>query len=103
MMKTPSVGLLGLETLAALNSLGGEAPGGVIWEHLEEKRGKRVHSGSIYTTLKRMRDKGLIHEGENNSGRKRGIYGITPVGQEVLAAYQEIFSTRNDTRGTAMT
>lgn len=86
--KPVTLGLLGFETLDALQSLGGSASGNDIWTELETLRGKRVQSGAIYTTIRRLREKGLIREA------KRGVYGTTPEGVYVVDAYRSIYDQR---------
>jgi DNA-binding PadR family transcriptional regulator len=75
--------------LFAILELGDEAYGGSIRECIEQRTGRVVSSGAIYTALGRMADKGLVSAevGEpsgDGPGRPRKYYAIEPAGARAL-------------------
>jgi DNA-binding PadR family transcriptional regulator len=68
--------------------LEGEAYGLAIRETIEERTGRVVSSGAIYTTLGRLEERGLVRSwvGEPGSGpgRPRKYYAIEPAGARAL-------------------
>lgn len=68
--------------------LGDDAYGVAIRETIEERTGRVVSSGAIYTTLGRLEERGLVtaRVGEPGSGpgRPRKYYAIQPAGARAL-------------------
>lgn len=68
--------------------LGEEAYGVAIRETIEERTGKVVSSGAIYTTLGRLGERGLVshrvESGEGRVGRPRKYYTLEPAGARAL-------------------
>lgn len=77
--------------------LGDEAYGVSIRETIEERTGRTVSSGAIYTTLGRLEERGLVTsrlgEGTAGPGRPRKYYALEPGGARALKeAYETIQS-----------
>jgi DNA-binding PadR family transcriptional regulator len=74
--------------LFSLLHLGEDAYGVAIRESIEERTGRTVSSGAIYTTLGRLEDKGLItsraEKESGGPGRPRKYYRIEPTGARML-------------------
>lgn len=84
--------------LFAVLRLGDDAYGVTIRETLEERTGRAVSSGAIYTALARLEERGLVRSwvGEptpGRAGRPPKYYRVEPKGaRALLAAYQDIQS-----------
>lgn len=69
-----------------------EAYGVSIRESIEERTGRTVSSGAIYTTLGRLEERGLVSSDERHTpgrGRPRRYYALTAAGARALMdAYQ---------------
>jgi PadR family transcriptional regulator, regulatory protein PadR len=82
--------------LFAVLQLGGDAYGVAIREALEERTGRIVSSGAIYTTLGRLEARGLVgsrveEPAPGRVGRPRKYYTLEPAGaRALLAAYTTI-------------
>ena len=82
--------------LFSVLELGDEAYGVAIREHIEERTGRVVSSGAIYTTLGRLVARGLVCSriGEptaGRAGRPRKFYSMEPAGARALMdAYSTI-------------
>jgi DNA-binding PadR family transcriptional regulator len=82
--------------LFSVLQLGGDACGVTIRETIEERTGRVVSSGAIYTTLGRLEGKGLVTSqvGEPTAfraGRPRKLYSLEPAGARALRdAYSTI-------------
>jgi DNA-binding PadR family transcriptional regulator len=75
--------------LFSVLQLGDDAYGVAIRENIEERTGRVVSSGSIYTALGRMEARGLVRSrvGEPTSGkagRPRKCYTLDPSGARAL-------------------
>lgn len=74
--------------LFALLDLGKDAYGITIRESIEERTGRTVSSGAIYTTLGRLQEKGLVSSREEKPtegpGRPRKYYDLEPDGARAL-------------------
>lgn len=86
----------GLEqvVLFALLRLGGEAHGPAIVLEIEERTGRRVSPGALYTVLERLADKGHVEGwiGESTperGGRCRKVYRLLPAGASELLEWYE--------------
>src|SRR5688572_18361277 len=80
--------------LLALVRLGAEAYGVSIRDEIEERTGRDVALGAVYTTLLRLEDKGLVATrlGEptpQRGGRRKKFYRPLAAGRRELAASLE--------------
>ena len=71
--------------------LGGNAYGLAIREDIEERTGRAVSSGAIYTSLGRLQERGLVSSRvetpeERRVGRPRKYYCLEPEGARALRA-----------------
>lgn len=76
--------------LFALSRLGDQAYGVAIRHDIEAETGRRISSGAVYTTLDRLRARGLISSrwGEptaERGGRRKRFYRLEPDGARALA------------------
>ena len=65
---------------------------GIIKDVEERTRGRLVlEAGTLYAAIKRLRDDGLIEDGEApaDADARRRYYALTPLGQSVLRAESE--------------
>ncbi len=77
--------------LLCIVRLGDTAYGLAIRNELEEVAGRRPSSGSLYTTLDRLEQKGLLRSEAGNAegrrgGRRRRYVTLTPEGHSQLRA-----------------
>ena len=68
--------------------------GYAIMQSIEAKTGGRAHvlPGTLYSTMNRMLDDGLIEESPDrppDADRRRRYYGVTQFGRQVIAAEAE--------------
>ncbi|HET9948726.1 MAG TPA: PadR family transcriptional regulator [Longimicrobiales bacterium] len=75
--------------LFAVLQLGDEAYGLAIRDAIEERTGRTVSSGAIYTTLGRLEERGLVRstiDGRERGrvGRPRKYYELRPAGARAL-------------------
>ena len=75
--------------LFALLRLGEDAYGVAIRELIEERTGKAVSAGAIYTALGRLEERGLVRSSaaaarETRMGRPRKYYQLRPEGARAL-------------------
>ena len=73
-----------------------EAYGVSIRRAIEERTGRPVSSGAVYTALDRLRDQGLVQSwvGDPTSergGRRKRLYRLEPAGLEALGEAVRIF------------
>jgi PadR family transcriptional regulator, regulatory protein PadR len=71
------------------------AYGASIREDIEDRTGRTVSIGAIYTTLGRLEDRGLVRseteEPQGRTGRPRKYYSLSPEGaRELREAYTSI-------------
>ena len=90
--------------LLALMRLGPEAYGVAIRDEIEQKTGRSVALGAVYTTLLRLENKGLVATrlGEptpQRGGRRKKFYRPLAAGRRELAA--SLNALRSMTRGLA--
>lgn len=82
--------------LFSVLKLGEDAYGVAIREAIEERTGRVVSSGAIYTTLGRLEDRGLVSSRvgaptPGRVGRPRKYYTLKPAGARALMdAYETI-------------
>jgi DNA-binding PadR family transcriptional regulator len=72
-----------------VTALGGDAYGGAIRAHIEDKSGRVVSSGAINTTLGRLEERRLVtgrvgSPVPGRAGRPRKYYALTPAGARDL-------------------
>jgi PadR family transcriptional regulator PadR len=87
--KGQHVGDFELYLLAALSHLGDEAYGVTIRTSIEERSGRVVSLGAVYTTLERMADKGYVTFSVSEpeavqGGRSRKHVQLTGAGRRAL-------------------
>lgn len=88
--------------LFAVLRLGDGAYGVTILETLEERTGRAVSSGAIYTALARLEERGLVasHVGDpipGRAGRPPRYYRIEPAGALALrSAYEDLQAMAGD-------
>ena len=74
--------------LFALLQLGEDAYGMSIRETIEERTGRAVSAGAIYTALGRLEDRGMVasrtESPQGRAGRPRKYYGLRPEGARAL-------------------
>jgi DNA-binding PadR family transcriptional regulator len=78
--------------LFALARLEGEAHGAAIAAELEDRLGRNVAPGALYTVLDRLEGKGFVESwiGESTpkrGGRRRKVYRLRPAGARALRAW----------------
>ena len=79
--------------LFAVFHLGDDAYGVAIRDFIEERTGREVSSGAIYTTLGRLEERGLLRsrpgEQPEGRGRPRKHYAVQPSGARALVQSYE--------------
>ena len=75
--------------LLAVLRLGPDAFGVQISRELEERAGRRISRGALYTSLDRLEDKGLIRwkltaGSADRDGLPRRLYAVSAAGREAL-------------------
>ena len=93
--------LSGLEeiVLLAVMRLGPDSYGVTIGQEIEARTGRDVSLGSVYPTLDRLEDEGLVRSRRGDptgerGGRSRRHFQLTPAGLEALRrSRQEMAST----------
>lgn len=88
--------------LLALLRQGKEAYGVSVRDEIEARTGRETDFGTVYTTLARLEDKGLVNSrlGDptpERGGRRKKHYAITPAGRHALG--NAIQALRSMTRG----
>lgn len=79
--------------------LGDDAYGLAIRDAIEEHTGRRVSPGSIYTTLGRLDERGIVRshvEGPGAPGRPRKFYELTTEGARRLQTSYEALRSAAD-------
>lgn len=87
--------------LLALLRLRGNAYGVSIRTEIQDRTGRDVSSGALYTTLDRMEKKGLIASrvGEptpERGGRRKKFYTLTAAGESALGASYEAIRSMSE-------
>lgn len=80
--------------LLTLVRLNGEAHGAAVAEEIEERVGRRVSPGALYTVLERLQEKGFVEAWIGDStpergGRRRKVYRLLPEGARALRAWYD--------------
>ncbi|MBW3534337.1 MAG: PadR family transcriptional regulator [Gemmatimonadetes bacterium] len=96
----PTDALLGtfeMVVLLAVVRLGGDGYGVTLRREIEERTGRDVALGSVYATLARLEEKGLVasHEGASTpvrGGRARRLYRVEPAGLRAVEASRRVLS-----------
>jgi DNA-binding PadR family transcriptional regulator len=88
-MATAYIGELEHLLLLAVLRLGPDAFGLQIARELEERAGRRLSRGALYTSLDRLEDKGLLRwkltaGGDDRDGLPRRLYTVSAAGRAAL-------------------
>jgi len=80
--------------LAAALRLGENAYGAALMREIEERTGRTVQAGSVYITVQRLEEKGLVtcslgETDERRGGRPKRFVTPTPQGVNALAEHRE--------------
>jgi len=80
--------------LAAAMRLGEGAYGAALMREIEERTGRSVQAGSVYITVQRLEEKGLVactlgEADEGRGGRPKRFVTPTPAGVRALAEHRE--------------
>jgi PadR family transcriptional regulator PadR len=80
--------------LAAALRLGEGAYGAALMREIEERTGRSVQAGSVYITVQRLEEKGLVtcalgEPDEGRGGRPKRFVTPTPEGVRALAEHRE--------------
>jgi PadR family transcriptional regulator len=80
--------------LAAALRLGDGAYGAALMREIEERTGRSVQAGSVYITVQRLEEKGLVRctlgePAEGRGGRPKRFVTPTPAGVRALAEHRE--------------
>jgi DNA-binding PadR family transcriptional regulator len=78
-----------IQVMLSVKRLGEEAYGARIRHEIEERGGRRVSMGAVYSTLGRLEDRGLLRSSESDpmpvrGGRSRKVYAPTAGGRAAL-------------------
>lgn len=89
-----ALGELEQVVLLALLRLDGEAHGAGIATEIEERAGRHVAPGALYTVLERLQAKGYVEAWIGDStpdrgGRRRKVYRLLPEGARELRAWYD--------------
>ncbi len=84
-----SLGDLQHVVMLAVARLGGEAYGAAIRDVLKDVAGRSVTVPTVYVTLVRLEERGLVRSTEARSsgsrrGRPRRVFSLTPAGWDAL-------------------
>ncbi len=96
-MSRESLGHFELLVLLALLRVGDEAYGVPIARAIEESSGKRVILASVYNTLERLEQKGMIGSTVGQStpergGRAKRYFAITTAGKREVSAAKKVLT-----------
>jgi DNA-binding PadR family transcriptional regulator len=97
-MSRESLGHFELLVLLALIRLGDEAYGVPIAQAIEESTGKRVVLASVYNTLERLEEKGLVRSAVGlptpaRGGRAKRYFAVTTAGLKEVRAAKKALTT----------
>jgi len=95
MAQPPYLGEFEQQVLLVVLRLKDDAFGPDISRELEERAGRRVSRGALYTTFDRLEDKGLIRwrtvpGTEARDGLPRRLYSVTAAGTAALRSAREV-------------
>ena len=96
MTRQASLGEFEQLLLLAVLRLGDEAFGARIGDELEEKAGRRVSRGALYSSLDRLERKGFVEweleaPTEERGGHPARCFSVTEEGIEVLREHQRAY------------
>jgi DNA-binding PadR family transcriptional regulator len=99
---SPVLGEFEQRILFALIRLGPDVHGVAIRAHLEERNGRPVSPGALYTALDRLETRGFVTSrlGEptpERGGKRKRLYTLQPAGERAVARLYE--SLRSLTQG----
>jgi DNA-binding PadR family transcriptional regulator len=85
----------------------GRAHGAVIREEIEERTGRSVSPGAIYTAMDRLEQRGLVASAvesgtKERGGRRRKEYWLRPAGARVLEESYERVQRMADGQASAL-
>lgn len=97
MKNEPSLGVFELMTMLALMRLADHAYGVAIAREIESVTGRPIALGSMYTTLERLEEKGLVSSslGESTArrgGRAKRYFRVTTTGLRAVRSTQRALS-----------
>ena len=89
-----ALGELEQMVLLTLARLDGEGHGAAIATELEERTGRKVSPGALYTVLDRLQEKGCVEGWIGDStpergGRRRKVYRLLPAGAKEVRGWYE--------------
>ena len=93
---TPPIGDFEQRILFALLHLGADAYGVTIRSEIEERTGRAVSAGALYTALDRLEKRGLVSSRLGDptparGGKRKRLYTVEPAGQRAVAqAYESL-------------
>jgi DNA-binding PadR family transcriptional regulator len=95
MAPSPYLGEFEQQVLLVILRLREDAYGPEISRELEERAGRRVSRGALYTTFDRLEDKGLIRwrtvpGTEARDGLPRRVYSVTAAGVAALRSARDV-------------
>ncbi len=98
MGKRDYLGEFELVVMLTLFRLGDRAYGMTIRLEIEERTGRSVSIGAVYTTLRRLRRKGFVSSamGEpspSRGGRAKKYFALEPTGLDALQRSREMFAS----------
>ena len=91
---SPALGEFEQRILFALIRLGAGVHGVAIRNHLEERTGRAVSPGALYTALDRLEKRGFVTSrlGEptpERGGKRKRLYTLQPAGERAVARLYE--------------
>ena len=90
----PTIGDFEQRILFALVRLGSDASGVDIRTEIEERTGRAVSAGALYTALDRLEKRGLVSSRLGDptpvrGGKRKRLYKVEPAGERALADVYE--------------
>jgi len=90
----PTLGDFEQLILMALVRLGPEAYGVTVRQEIEQRTGRTISAGALYTALDRMEKRGLVTSrlGDptpQRGGKRKRLYTLEPAGERALARVYE--------------
>lgn len=97
MSKRDYLGEFEMVVMLSLLHLGDDAYGMTIRLDIEERTGRSVSIGAVYTTLRRLRRKGYVSSqlgtpSPSRGGRAKKYFRLEPEGMEALERSREMFA-----------
>jgi PadR family transcriptional regulator len=90
----PAIGDFEQRILFALIHLGADAYGVAIRTEIEDRTGRAISAGALYTALDRLEKRGLVSSrlGDptpERGGKRKRLYTVLPAGEKALAHIYE--------------